>query len=259
MHQILRIVATVFSIAASSVAGAQGQSPASNPPAIQREALSILKAMSDKLAGAQKLSFTAVGMFDLPAGNGQPLFYATSTSVVLERPGKLKVIASGDGRSSEFYADGQTMTVFLPDQNVVAESKAPADIDSLIDQADQTAGINFPFVDFIVSDPYAEMTRDVDAAFVIGRSTAIGGTTTDIVAVSNRDVQAQLWIGADDKLPRLIWATSTDTPEKPRHSIQFSDWKMDGAVTDASFGSARLSGARRIELARPETLSSGPN
>src|SRR6476469_5599912 len=101
------------------------------------------------------------------------------------------------------------------------------------------AGIYFPFVDFIVSNPYEDFTTNLEGAFVIGRSTVIGGTTTDIVALRNSDIQAQIWIGSDDKLPRLIWATATGMPEKPRHSIQFSDWKLDAAVEDTAFGSAR--------------------
>jgi hypothetical protein len=169
------------------------------------------------------------------------------------------VIAQGDGPSSEFYADGQMMMVFLPDKNVVAETTAPAEIDKVVDQADQLAGIYFPFVDFIVSNPYEDFTNGLAEAFVIGRSTVVGGTTTDIVAVSNSDIQAQIWIGSDDKLPRLIWATATDMPEKPRHSIQFTDWKLDAAVGETAFGSIRLSGARKIEFGRPETLSSPPN
>jgi hypothetical protein len=70
-----------------------------------------------------------------------------------------------------------------------------------------------------------------------------------IVAVANDNVQIQIWIGADDKLPRLSWLTFAHAPQKPRRMAEFSDWRLDGPVDTAP---PKAEGAGKIEFARPE-------
>ena len=48
-------------------------------PAIEPAAVAILKAMSEKLATAKTISFTAVSTYESPAINGQPLYYTTTS------------------------------------------------------------------------------------------------------------------------------------------------------------------------------------
>jgi hypothetical protein len=38
----------------------------------------------------------------------------------VQRPNKLRVITSGDGKASEYYYDGKTLTAFAPSENLVA-------------------------------------------------------------------------------------------------------------------------------------------
>jgi hypothetical protein len=105
-------------------------------------------------------------------------------------------------------------------------------------------------VDFIVDDPYAAITENLTSAFVMGQSKAVGGTTTDIIAIANPDFQAQLWIGAKDKLPRLVWLNPTNGKEKSRSMIEFSNWRLDASKLDF----ARAPGAAkagRIKFEKP--------
>jgi hypothetical protein len=65
-------------------------------------------------------------------------------------------------------------------------------------------------------------------------------------------VHLQIWIGSKDKLPRLIWATAADTSEKPRHVVEFSDWKLDGkAPKDSAFVPHTTASTRQIPFAQP--------
>lgn len=244
----------LLSLGSVSTLAQQSSAPATaviaSKPAIEPQALALLEAMSDTLAAANGLSFTARGAFDVPAANGQPLFYMTLSEVAVQRPDKLRVIVAGDGPPSEFYYDGKTITSFIPKENLVAVADAPANLEAMLEVAYDKAGIYFPFVDFIVADPYKTLTNNLTHAFVIGQSMVVGGTTTDILAIANDEVQAQIWIGADDRLPRLIWATPTKMPEKPRHSIEFSNWKLNSPAGE--FASAQANKAVRIEFARPD-------
>jgi hypothetical protein len=122
-------------------------------PTIEPAALDILKAASEKLASAKRISFIARGAFDVPARNGQPLFYFTRSEVLLDRPNKLRVIVPGDGPPSEFYFDGAKAAVFTPQEDLVATIDAPGNIEEMLSNIYKKAGIYFPFVDFIIADP----------------------------------------------------------------------------------------------------------
>ena len=75
------------------------------------------------------------------------------------------------------------------------------------------------------------MTNGAILAFYIGPSAVIGGTKTDMVAWANNDVFLQIWIGADDKLPRRIRAMYRADPLALRHEVElFSNWQLDPAV-----------------------------
>jgi hypothetical protein len=226
------------------------QAPAVNV-GVDAKALELIKGMSDKLAAAQSLSFTARRAFDEPATNGQPLFYMVVSNVVLQRPDKLKVVVPGDGPPSEFLYDGKTMTVLLPDKKLAAVAEAPPALDDMFEAAIKKAGIYFPFVDFLASDPYKEITEGLESAFVIGQSNAVGDTTTNVVALSNKNVQAQIWIGAADQLPRLVWLTPTDLAGKARSMIEFSDWRLGSQTSPADFTSTAGAEFRKIEMAVP--------
>ena len=218
---------------------------------IDAKAIALIKAMSDRLAAAKSLSFAVRRAFDVVAANGQPVVYMVGSNVVLQRPDKLKVIVPGDGPPSEFYYDGKTMMVLLPDKKLVAVADAPPSLDDMFEVAITKAGLYFPFVDFLAADPNKEITEGLQSAFVIGQSSAVGGTTTDVVALANKNVQAQIWIGAADHLPRLVWLTPTDLAGRQRSVMDFSDWKLDIPTSPTDFTSATSTGARRIEMALP--------
>ena len=88
-------------VKAKSAAGKTADAKA--PPPLEPKALEILKAMSDRLAAAHTLSFTAVATYESPTRIGPALAYTTISGVTLQRPDKLRVITPGDGPASEFY------------------------------------------------------------------------------------------------------------------------------------------------------------
>src|SRR5262245_13401790 len=221
-------------------------------PKLDPKAIALLQAMSQRLAAARVMTFTALSTEESPSRHGPPLAYTTLSEVTLQRPDKLRVITAGDGPASEFYYDGKTMMAFAPAENLVAVADAPATIDAALKAAYDSAAIYFPLTDVLVADPYKDSADGLKLAFYIGQSHVVGGTTTDMVAIATDRVFAQVWIGADDKLPRMVRAVYLDDPARLRHQIEFSGWKLDGPVAADAFTSARAGGATRIEFARPD-------
>jgi hypothetical protein len=163
---------------------------------------------------------------------------------------------SADGPASEFYYDGKKMMAYAPAENLVAVADAPPTIDSTLEQAYRSAAIYFPFADWIVTDPYKEMSDGMMLAYYSGQSKVVGGTTTDMVAYIDHGVFIEAWIGAEDKLPRLLHATYLEDPERLRHTLVLSDWQLDPAVSADTFTSTKAASANPMPFAHPHPETS---
>ena len=171
---------------------------------------------------------------------------------MLERPDKLRVISPGDGPPSEFYYDGRQVMAYSPAAQLVAIAPAPGTIDQMLKAVYDEAGIYFPFADLIVADPYKDVADGLKLAFVVGRSEVVGGTVTDVIALANDAMQAQIWIGAEDHLPRMLRATYFDEPGNYRHQVEFSQWSLDQPSEPGAFASATAAGAKRMAFRTPD-------
>jgi hypothetical protein len=220
-------------------------------PELEPKAVELLQAMSARLAAAKTMSFTAVATYESPARTGQPLAYTTRSEVTLQRPDKLRVITPGDGPPSEFYYDGKTMMAYTPGAELVAVADAPPTIDAMLKAAYDLAAIYFPFTDVIVADPYGDIAPGLKLAFVVGQSRVVSDTLTDMVAVADDTAQAQVWIGAEDRLPRMIRATFFNERGNFRHVVELSDWRIDPPVPAGTFASDKAAQAKRIKFAPP--------
>lgn len=227
-------------------------SPVAEPtPSLEPKALDILKAASSRLAAANTMKFTAIHFYESPSRQGHPLAYTTKSEVTLQRPDKLRVIILADGPASEFYYDGKKMMAYAPAENLVATADAPSTIDATLEQAYHSAAIYFPFADWIVADPYKEMSDGMPLAYYIGQSKVVGQTTTDMVAYIDHGVFIQAWIGTEDKLPRLLHAVYLDDPERLRHTLVLSDWQLDPTLPADTFTSAKAASANPMPFAHP--------
>lgn len=264
----MMLVAGVAAVALSmSTAQAQQQQPAAqaqaSPPdlglkvEIEPAAMAIVKAMADKLAAAKSMSFTAVTSYESPDRTGLPLIYTTLSQVTMQRPNKLKVITPGDGPRGEFYYDGKTVQAYDPADKLVASADAPDTTDAMLRAAFQRAAIYFPFTDLIVSDPMKAIAENLRVAFVVGKSNVVGGVTTDIVVLVGRFVHVQLWIGSEDKLPRMALAIFLEDPARYRHAVQLSDWKLDPPLAADAFTFTPPADTVRIPFAPPGATQTG--
>jgi len=218
---------------------------------LEPRAMDLLKASSARLAAAKSMSFTATVGYEFPSKLGPPIAYTMRYDVTMQRPNMLKVVMPGDGPASEFYYDGKAMMAYAPTEDLAAVADAPSTIDAALKAAYDTAAIYFPFTDLVVADPYSALTDGAILAFYIGQSAVVGGVKTDMVAWANDDVFLQIWIGADDKLPRRIRAVYGRDPLLLRHEMELSNWKLDEAIAAESFTSQKAQAAKRVAFKSP--------
>ncbi len=236
----------------------QAQVPRPVQMIIEPKAVEILKASCGRLAAARSMRFTAVVTYESPSRLGPALAYTTKSEVTLQRPDKLRVITPADGPATAFYYDGKTMTAFAPAENLIAVSDAPPTIDGALKAAFETADVYYPFTDLIVADPYKALSDGMITAFYIGQSTVVGDTTTDMIAYADSDVFIQVWIGVEDKLPRMVRAVYRADRARLRHQLEISNWQLDSVLPDGSFSPVGTEGAMPIDFSRPITAPPAP-
>ncbi|HPM42453.1 MAG TPA: DUF2092 domain-containing protein [Candidatus Omnitrophota bacterium] len=224
--------------------------PGMSATVVDQRALDILKGMSDSLKSAKTLSFRARSLEPIKSPAGIWVILFSDSRVMIQEPDKLFVEKRGDVFALDFYFDGKTISLYSPARNVFAEKESPGTIDDVIEGVKRQSDNPFPYSDILISDPYSRLTSDLVGAVYVGRST-LGGVKTDHLAFSNKGVDWQIWIGADDKLPRLVNATYLDDASEPSYTVEFTDWKINDALSPEIFAYQNSTQASKIEFRKP--------
>lgn len=244
-------------LAATVLFGSAGTALADDKPApsaapaqmiTDERALTLLQGMSDTLAKARTLAFKVRSLVPLQAPTGQYISLFASSRVLLQRPDRLFVESRGDLLPNDLYYNGQTVTVIGPARNFYAQQDvAGSSLDAILDKELPAADSLAPFVDLLVSDPYARLTKDLSSALLVGQST-IGGVATDHLAFTSPAVDWEVWIGAQDKLPRLAVASYRGAERQPSFSVEFSDWRLNAALPARAFDVAIPKDAVKLDF-----------
>jgi hypothetical protein len=235
--------------------GAPKPAPA---PVFDPKAMDILKASCDKLASAKSMSFTATAAYEITSLAGPPVIYGRVYQASLQRPDRLKVLTLGDGPVTEFYDDGKVLMSFHPAENLVAVTDAPPTIEAALEKYYKIAGAYFPFTDVVVANPWKDIADGLTTAFYLGESMIVGGVKTEVVAYESYGVFIQMWIGKEDKLPRMARAMFYEDPLNLRHAVQFSDWQLNSSFASNSFTTAKAAGADKIPFGNPALKTDRP-
>jgi Predicted periplasmic protein len=218
-------------------------------PIMDQRALDALKVMSDTLSQAKTIRFQARSIVPVKGpGDIWISLYGTSR-VVKEGTDKLFAETRGDFFPYDFYFDGKKIMAYSPEKNFYAEKDAPGTVDSVIEDAYRKEGKSFPYADILITEPYGLMTKDLEQAVYVGRST-IGEMKTIHLAFINKEVEWQIWIGIEDHLPRLVYATYLDDISEPSYTVEFSDWKLNEPVPAETFTFLNTSNAVKVDFSK---------
>src|SRR5262245_65526363 len=105
----------------------------SNATANEAQAKNLLKAMSDYLAAQKSISFAFDTNLEVVTKDQQKLLLASSGTVRLTRPDKLRATRSGGFANVETVFDGKTLTFLDKGANAYAEVDIPGNLDNLMD------------------------------------------------------------------------------------------------------------------------------
>jgi hypothetical protein len=210
------------------------------------DALKILKAMSDYLAGQKTLSVTFDTDVEVITSELQKLQFISSGQVQLSRPDKLRATRTGGYADVELVFDGNTLTVNSKDKNIFAQLDSPGSVDQLISLLRDKYSVQAPGGDLLISRSFDEMTADVIDAKDIGRG-VIDGVECEHLAFRNMETDWQIWVELGARpIPRKYVITSKAVTGMPQYTLRIKDWRTDVAADAFAFKSSQ--DARKVAL-----------
>ncbi|MCX7098638.1 MAG: DUF2092 domain-containing protein [Methylococcales bacterium] len=231
-------------------AAVAAQTPAPPPaPIIQQAALDRLKQMSEQLAATPSFTYHANSSIELQAVTGQFLTFFADSNIALQRPNKLYAHIEGDVPSIHLYYDGSKLSAFDPQKNLHSASPQLATIDEMLDFVMGKAQINFPSADFLYSNPYAVMTKNLTHAIVVGKS-KVNGVPCEHFAYMEPGINWEIWIASGKTaLPLRLAMTYKQVANFPRFLVEFSDWNLKPKLKADTFVFKIPADAKLIEFA----------
>jgi len=221
----------------------------------ERDARSILKAMSDYVSSQQTIGLSFDSTIEVITPQLEKIQFTNSGSALLSRPDKLRAHRAG-GYSDVFLTfDGKTVSILGKHTNSYAQFDGPTSVNQLIEMLRAGHGIALPAADLLLSGSYEVLIADVLEAKYIGHG-VIDGRECEHLAFRNHDTDWQLWVelGAHP-IPRKLIVTSKTINSAPQYSVRIKDWITDvrpAASNEFAFvppaGSHRVSPEDLIEL-----------
>ena len=218
------------------------------------EAKLRLKAMADYVGAQKAISFDYDTNLEVVTKDKQKLALASSGTVSLARPDKIRAARSGGFVDIDTVFDGKMLTVLGRNKNVYLQVETPGSIDRLIGELQNKYGRPLPAADLFLTDAYEGLMADVIDVKDLG-SGVIGGSECDYFAFRTKEVDWQIWIAQGERpYPCRYVIATKDVPDGPQYSIQFRNWKTGCDVEAVDFGFKAPAGARKISLDELKTM-----
>lgn len=214
----------------------------------ESNAKSLLKNMSDYMAEQKALSFNYDTSFEVITQDQQKLALASSGTVLLNRPDKLRITRSGGFADVEILFDGKNLILFGKNANLFTQISAPGTVDHLVDELRDKYNRPVPAADLLMSDVQKELMDGVTDIKDLG-SGVIGGVECDHLAFRTNEVDWQIWIAQGARpYPCQYVITSKQITGWPQYSIQLSDWKSGADVVAHDFAFKNTTNAKKIDM-----------
>ena len=212
----------------------------------EAQAKNLLKAMSDYLAGQKAISFNYDTSLELVTTQQQKVGLASSGTLTLSRPDKLRATRTGGFSNIELVFDGKTLTLLGKNTKQYAQIEAPNTIDQLVDVLRDKYHRPVPAADLLMADPYKELMPLVTDVKDLG-SGVIHGTECDHLAFRTEEVDWQIWIAQGARpYPCRYVITSKKVPGWPQYTLDITGWKSGSEVGSDSFKLDIPTGANRL-------------
>lgn len=250
------VLAVSAPLAAQEVAAEPADSTAVLMRVVSPEAQAVLDRMTGYLRGLQTFSIDAQSSRDEVVALGYKLQHNEHSTLVVQRPNKLRADIVGDIRNRTIVYNDAELTMYSPDDAAYVQTSAPATLDDLIGTL-LDAGVKMPAIDVLYQGMVGSLTQDVRGGIWVGETT-IDGIATDHLAFRQPNVDWQLWVEKGARpLPRKILITTRYEVGDPQYQTVLN-WSLKPRITNSTFAFAAPKGATEIPLATPASSGGAP-
>lgn len=250
---------SVANMSAAAIALIIGLGTPAGARADEADAKRLLKAMSHYMTSQKAISFGFDATLEVVTDDNQKLALASSGSVILNRPDKIRATRSGGFADVEMLFDGKTLTMVSKYPNLYSQIDIRGTVDHLVDELRDKHGKPLPGADLIISNSYDELMLDVVDIKDLG-SGVIDGVECDYLAFRKEEVDWQIWIAHGDRpYPCRFVITSKRVAHSPQYSIQIRDWKTGSAAKSDNFRFRNPTKARKVDLEDLQGMSELPD
>jgi hypothetical protein len=235
------------SLACGAVHAADPPAAGASASAIDPKALDALKTMGEHMRRMKSFEVHADTTIDEVDDDGQKLQFTGTVDFKVRRPNGLRAEIDSDRQQRTFYYDGKTLTQYAPRMGYYASVSAPPTLRELADVLQNKYGLSLPLTDLFRWGEDQDDGSSLTAAAFIGPS-KIGGTECGHFAYRQPDVDWQVWIARESKLPCKLVITTLDEPAQPQYAAVFM-WKPNVALDEKTFTFEQPKSAHRIEIA----------
>lgn len=212
----------------------------------EADAKKLFKAMSDYLAAQKSLSLDFDSSLEFVTKDNQKIALASSGSVTLQRPDKIRTTRHGGFAEVELVFDGKTMSLLGKNANAYLQKDIPGSVDHLIDQLRDKLHRPLPGADLLLSNVYDQLMPLVADVKDLG-SGVIRGTECDHLAFRTKEVDWQLWIAQGDRpYPCRYVITTKDVKGSPQYTLDVRSWKTGTEVAADNFKFTAPAGAKQL-------------
>lgn len=215
--------------------------------AIDPRADAILRKMSDTLAGASTICFSAAMTGQEMIDTGQIAEFSRRSEFCLHRPDRLYVQQIAGDERWQFWYKGSSLTI--TDGKSYATVPAEGHIDQMLDAMAREYDMVVPLADLTLPNPYEALVGRALTGSYIGAG-EVGGVACDHLAFTSQQVDWQIWVQkGSTPLPRKIVIDYKLRPGRPEFVAILSDWNLTpGAAADAVFDPQLPPGAQKLAM-----------
>jgi hypothetical protein len=233
---------------AAIVAAAATFALASPGWADEASAMKILQDMSQYVGKLKQISAEFDSTIEIVTPEVQKIQFASSGTVLLSRPDKLRITRTGGYSDVELVYDGKQLSLLAKNTNVIAQTGVSGTIDAMVDTMYEKFNSQVPGMDLLLTDSYRVLTTDLIRGAHIGQG-VIEGTECEHLAFRGVDTDWQIWIEVGDKpIPRKYVITSKTVAGAPQYVLTIRKWKSDEAVADNAFVLSEPQGVKKVVL-----------
>ena len=254
MKQNTILAAVSLALVAASMSAAIAAGAAQPATAGQPNADTILRQMSDKLSAASQFSFKATREIDAALAAGRGLQAQARIEVVVRRPNAVFGRSMSKDGVRYLYFDGNTLSIFDAKRNMYATVPMRTSLDALPVQLATRYGFVPPLAEFVISNPYKDISWRAQTISYAGTGTyrtgflGLSQVKCYRIALSGKFADSELWIAVNDQLPRRMTARLKGQTGATALDIEFLDWNLNAPVTTQEFVFTPPKGASEIPI-----------